>query len=117
MCRYSDGGYRGIYVCFSCRVAWKDHRFSPASGHGPVVCSKCKGEAAYMGRDFKAPRQTQVGQWKKVELIFQRKGERCFDSCGCGRSGGTSKTLADEKAKVARAGRTRTYKHQEIVVQ
>ena len=92
MCRYSEGPRYGTWVCFECRVAWKKEPHAQN-----VECSKCKGPAAYMGRDLKAPRQTQVNQWRKVKMIFERMGPCCFDSCGCGGPGRRSSTLAEEK--------------------
>lgn len=34
-----------------------------------------------MGHDFKAPKQTDVKQWKKVEILYQHGFT--YHSCGC----------------------------------
>jgi len=51
-------------ACFSCRKSWKVHPDSNA------VCPECGGNLAKMGRNFSAPKQTDVEQWKKVELLW-----------------------------------------------
>ena len=48
-----------------------------------------------MGLDFKAPRRTNLREWKRVHLIYQA-GQR-YHSCGCGGSGVIAPTLRDAK--------------------
>jgi hypothetical protein len=38
-----------------------------------------------MGHDFKAPRQKEIRQWKKVERLFNSGID--YHSCGCGGPG------------------------------
>jgi hypothetical protein len=40
---------------------------------------------ANMGHDFKAPKQSDVKQWKKVEWLYNRGF--AYHSCGCGGPG------------------------------
>jgi hypothetical protein len=35
-----------------------------------VVCPECSGPLADMGRNFSAPKRTDIEQWKKVELLW-----------------------------------------------
>lgn len=46
-----------------------------------------------MGLDFKAPRQDDVAQWKKVEILY-RNGY-AYHSCGCGGPGERPRRLQD----------------------
>ncbi len=71
------------WACFSCRKFYK-------SPHGEVRreaanCPQCRAPLNNMGLDFRAPRQTDVEQWRKVELLFQNGIN--FSSCGCGGPG------------------------------
>src|SRR5213592_4820294 len=77
------------HACFRCRKMFRQpsrHEFMqtppPARGETRIVpCPEC-GEAMHdMGLDFKAPRQDDVKQWTKVEILF-RHGFT-FHSCGC----------------------------------
>ncbi len=38
-----------------------------------------------MGHDFKAPKQSDIKQWRKVEILFQHGFT--YHSCGCGGPG------------------------------
>ncbi len=75
------GTYSSHYVCFSCRKMfnqlywghWNDWRGAwnaPAKKAYP--CPECKAEMQNVGKDFKPPRQQNIKQWRKVELLFQR---------------------------------------------
>ena len=46
-----------------------------------------------MGLDFKAPKQTDVEQWKKVEILFNRGYN--YHSCGCSGPGPRPARLKD----------------------
>jgi hypothetical protein len=49
-----------------------------------------------MGLDFKAPKQTDVEQWKKVEVLFDHG--YAYGSCGCNGPGERPARLKDVPA-------------------
>jgi hypothetical protein len=53
-----------------------------------------------MGLDFKAPRQRDKRQWKKVRILFERG--YTYHSCGCGGPGYRPRTLAEVPAFLGR---------------
>lgn len=89
MCRYDVTRYKEPFACFDCRKCFKqisrwrlpdDRR--PAKGAARAVpCPQCGRLMADMGNDFKAPRQTDVAQWMKVQRLFE--AGLTFHSCGC----------------------------------
>lgn len=93
MCRYSGPFYRTHFACFSCRKSFKSDGIE-------VKCPQCCVNMARMGRDFHAPRKEAKGQWKKVQLLYD-KGI-VFDSCGCSGPGYRPKTFSEAKSFVAR---------------
>lgn len=101
MCRYVLSGYRSNIVCTHCRIAWKGPRsqWGKSEENGSLKCGRCGRDGVDMGRDFHAPRQTQVNQWKKIESFIARG--RGFGGCGCSGPGRAPKTLADEKRQVS----------------
>ena len=77
------GPYKQKWACFKCRKSWK-------SPHGEVprasaLCPQCWAPLHNMGLDFKAPKQTDKEQWRKVELLSENGID--FSSCGCGGPG------------------------------
>ena len=92
MCRYAmSGPYKQKWACFSCRKSYKSH-------HGEfdrdsAKCPQCQAPMNNMGLDFRAPRQTDKEQWRKVELLF-RNGIN-FSSCGCSGPGFVPARLRD----------------------
>lgn len=46
-----------------------------------------------MGRNFKAPKQNDLKQWKKVEILFEHGF--AYHSCGCDGSGYPPATLQE----------------------
>ncbi len=77
MCRYACHNYKQKYACFDCRKVFKSLRRKH-----PAPCPECGRAMRSVGLDFRAPRQADVRQWKKVELLVRRGF--AFDSCGCG---------------------------------
>lgn len=83
------GPYKEKWGCFSCRKSFKQTsryrrlHFLPVAEDGErlVRCPQCGERMKDMGLDFKAPRQTDREQWKKVELLFANGYK--FSSCGC----------------------------------
>ncbi len=54
------------YACFTCRKVFK--KFSSPQNDG-FVCPQCSQPMAMMGTAFRAPKQSNVDQWKKAELL------------------------------------------------
>jgi hypothetical protein len=55
------GGYLFPFACFTCRRSFR-RKFRP--GVDVMVCPHCGAEAVRLSRKFKAPRKTDVAQWK-----------------------------------------------------
>jgi hypothetical protein len=53
-----------------------------AAGKRLCPCPECDTPMQNMGLDFKAPRQSDIRQWKKVEQLFAHG--YAYHSCGCG---------------------------------
>jgi hypothetical protein len=99
MCRYAEHGpYKDHFACFACRKAFKQRaldellgwqwskqvtrdEFVRARKARVVPCPECGTPMHDMGLDFKAPRQSNVKQWKKVELLYSHGF--VYHSCGC----------------------------------
>ena len=54
------------FACFACRKCFKK-RFAPEQQY---KCPQCAQQMGYMGRSFKAPRKTEIRQWKKVQRLW-----------------------------------------------
>jgi hypothetical protein len=67
--------YLVAHACFGCRKSWK----LPEESTG--TCPQCGKSANWMGRAFKAPKKTDVDQWKKVEALW-RAGFRFLPNTG-----------------------------------
>ena len=90
MCRYGMYGlYKQIYACFPCRKVFKQTSKYELTEEGwnkiKHSCPQCGEGMKEMGHDFKAPKQTDVKQWKKVEILYQHGFT--YHSCGCGGPG------------------------------
>src|SRR4026208_2377632 len=90
MCRYGlYGPYKEKFPCFRCRKAFKQvsryemRRPMPVDAEGKRLCPcpECGTLMQNMGLDFKAPRQSDIRQWKKVALLFAHG--YAYHSCGC----------------------------------
>ena len=90
MCRYAHHIYKCHFACFRCRKMFRQPSLAdlpetrrPATGEPRVVpCPECYGAMHNLGRDFKAPRQSDLKQWKKVEILLRHGFS--YHSCGCG---------------------------------
>jgi hypothetical protein len=100
MCRYAMyGPYKDHYACFACRKMFR----KPGAGEmarpprqdevREVPCPQCGAPMKDMGLDFKAPKQMDVKQWKKVAMLYARG--IAFHSCGCGGPGPRPATLRE----------------------
>lgn len=70
--------YKAKWACFRCRKCFKQrswHDLSQSeqtSFRGRIVhCPQCRNAMVNMGWDFKVPRQSNLEQWRKVELLAQ----------------------------------------------
>ena len=92
MCRYTMvDPYTQKWACARCRKSWKSPR-----GEVPrasALCPQCRAPLSNMGLDFKAPRQTDKEQWRKVELLLQNGIN--YSLCGCGGPGFRPARLRD----------------------
>jgi hypothetical protein len=92
MCRYAFHNYKDHFACFRCRKTFKHYLWCEAPwgrrSRGPTritrvpLCPECRQPMADLGLDFRAPRQNDRKQWRKVELLYQRGV--AFHNCGCG---------------------------------
>jgi DNA-directed RNA polymerase subunit RPC12/RpoP len=55
------------YACFSCRKAFKKSLGNQSEGS---LCPECSQPMSYMGTAFRAPKQENLNQWKKAELLI-----------------------------------------------
>ena len=88
--QYGAGPHNYAYACFACRKSFKrplvgmqrpyrlteeqrktfnseNYRFMIGFRH---KCPDCAGPARFMGRDFKAPRATDLRTWRRVERFM-----------------------------------------------
>jgi hypothetical protein len=92
MCRYAFHTYKDHFACFVCRKTFKHFLFGEAvwgrrSLERPRIerdplCPQCRAPMANMGLDFRAPKQSDHKQWRKVELLYLNNVT--FHNCGCG---------------------------------
>jgi len=78
----------------------------PKEGEPRVApCPQCGEVMINLGKDFKAPKQGDVEQWKKVQLLYQHG--YTFHSCGCGGPGPRPEKLREVEAFVQEQARLR----------
>jgi hypothetical protein len=91
MCRYAfSGPYKEQFACFDCRKVFKQtfrkelaqKMRTNSEGNRLIPCPECRRPMRNVGRDFHAPRQSDIRQWRKVALLYANGFH--FDSCGCG---------------------------------
>ncbi len=76
---FDTGRPTGKWVCIQCRRACK------SVGVAAPRCAVCGGVLLFAGKEFHAPRQADLRQWRKVEALLQsgvvfnnrRLGEAC----------------------------------------
>ncbi|RKE22976.1 hypothetical protein [Streptomyces sp. TLI_171] len=82
MCYHAFNGALRHYVCVTCRLSFKASTW-------PIrkrVCPGCRGELAYAGYDFAAPRRTDGKAWSVVAAVLAEG--LSYDhrpGCGCTR--------------------------------
>lgn len=57
--------YLVAHACFECRKSWK------LADKQAAICPQCRSELSRMGRGFKAPKKSDLEQWKKVEALWR----------------------------------------------
>ena len=68
--------YLVAHACFSCCKSFKQ----PDKTEGEInVCPECGGIVHRMGRNFTAPKKSDLKQWKKVQILYA-EGYRFFGS-------------------------------------
>ncbi len=90
MCRFANfGPYKEPFACFECRKVFKQtcrwelpaHLQLKPGEERICKCPQCGKPMADMGRDFKAPKNKDLKQWKKVQILYEHGFT--FHSCGC----------------------------------
>jgi predicted RNA-binding Zn-ribbon protein involved in translation (DUF1610 family) len=61
------------FACFDCRKSFKQRLSFSRQANKFLTCPECGKAMWEMGRQFKAPKQSDVKQWRKVEFLV-RKG-------------------------------------------
>ena len=87
--KYIGPEYAMSFACFTCRTAQKRHfEADPCDYPNTMECPICKDQMINLGRHFKAPKKSDLNQWKKVKylvnhgFIFQkiRVDENSYES-------------------------------------
>ena len=97
MCRYAfSGPYRQPYACFDCRKSFHATMEWDKTKRRDIdfLCPECKQPMHSMGLDFKAPRQQDIRQWRKVKMLYENGFN--YHNCGCG-TGLRPKRLSEVK--------------------
>jgi len=58
--------YLVAHACFDCRKSFKYSVIREI----PLVCPQCRQPLSEMGRAFKAPKKSEISQWKKVKKLW-----------------------------------------------
>ncbi len=61
--------YNNSFACFNCRKAFK-REVVILKAKNTLTCPNCGGASYNLGRHFKAPKQMNIQQWKKVKFLF-----------------------------------------------
>ena len=75
------------YACLNCRKSFKKDRFTQNSNGSwqpiqyDVVCPQCSGTVYDAGPAFKAPKMSNIKEWKKLEPLF-KNGYKFFSNFG-----------------------------------
>lgn len=94
MCRYALHPVKTHYACLPCQFTAKH----PGRNDPAPACPRCGQHMVDVGRDFKAPRRANAGQWRKVRMLTA--AGISFDSCGCTGPGPRPRTLAEAKTQL-----------------
>ncbi|MFJ1757156.1 hypothetical protein [Kitasatospora sp. NPDC088134] len=78
MCYHAFNGAFRHYVCVGCRLSFKGGTLSARR-----TCPECRGELAFAGYDFAAPRRRDVRAWSVVAAVLA-EGLTYDHRPGCG---------------------------------
>ncbi len=68
--KYLGPEYAMSFACFSCRTAQKRHFDATPNDYPKTMeCPICKDTMINLGRHFKAPKKSDLNQWKKVKYL------------------------------------------------
>lgn len=86
MCRYAVTNYKPHYACFDCRKTFKRRLLSDIESCDEfqvkeAKCPDCGQLMANMGKDFEAPRKSDIKAWGHIRLLYSVG--IAFHSCGC----------------------------------
>jgi hypothetical protein len=118
MCRYAQHTYKRHFACFQCRKMFRqpdNHEMARPSAPHDFPCPQCRTPMANLGKDFKAPRQVDVKQWRKVEQLYLHG--YIFSSCGCGGAGPRPATLREVTPFLAEQKRLKVEWERQTVIQ
>lgn len=63
--------YNMAFACLDCRKSFKREFNLVVECPDELKCPDCGGLAHNFGRHFKAPKKSNLKQWKKVEFLFE----------------------------------------------
>ncbi len=64
--------YSMSFACFKCKTAHKRHFDAmPCDYPDSIECPICREPAINLGRHFKAPKKSDLAQWKKVKYLVE----------------------------------------------
>lgn len=76
MCKFAMvGPYKSHYACFNCRKSFK-FRFENdvvETKERNFLCPNCQNQTVSMGWCLEIPRQQNVRQWKRLEILAKNK--------------------------------------------
>ena len=86
MCRYAMIKYKSHYACFECRKTFKrrllcDIEDKDGLESNEAKCPQCGNLMANMGKDFEAPKKSDVKEWEHIRRLYSVG--ITFHSCGC----------------------------------
>jgi len=86
MCRYAMTNYKPHYACFNCRKTFKRRLLSDIENKDDfqlteAKCPECGQLMANMGKDFEAPKKSDIKVWEQIKLLYSVG--IAFHSCGC----------------------------------
>lgn len=70
--KYQGPEYSMSFVCFKCKTSNMRHFNLPPFDYPKTMeCPVCKDTTVNLGRHFKAPKKSDLAQWKKVEFLVK----------------------------------------------
>lgn len=63
--------YNMAFACLECRKSFKREFDLAKDCPSELTCPECSGIAHNFGRHFKAPKRSDLKQWKKIAFLFE----------------------------------------------